>query len=56
MLMIGGELAQSRVGLSASVSSMFQGVLLMMLLIVDSFIHYRLAWRAQAGKDLAQHA
>jgi len=56
ILMIGGELAQSRVGLPASVSSMFQGVLLMMLLMVDSFINYRLRWRPGAAKGLKRNA
>lgn len=56
MMMIGGELAQSRVGLPASVSSMFQGVLLMMLLTFDSLIQYRIRWRGRPSKELAKHA
>jgi len=56
IMMIGGELAQSRVGLPASVSSMFQGVLLMMLLTFDSLIQYRIKWRGRPSKELAKHA
>lgn len=42
MWMIGGELSQSRVGLPAAVSSMFQGVLLLMLLAFDALAKYRI--------------
>jgi general nucleoside transport system permease protein len=45
MLLIGGELAQSRMGLPSALSSMFQGVLLIALLACDVLIHYRLRWR-----------
>jgi general nucleoside transport system permease protein len=38
---IGGELAQSRVGLPSSVTGVFQGVLLLSLLGFDTLIHYR---------------
>jgi len=41
MWMIGGELSQSRVGLPAAVSSMFQGVLLLMLLGFDALSNTR---------------
>jgi len=39
---IGGELAQSRIGLPSAVSGVFQGVLLLSLLGFDTLIHYRL--------------
>ncbi len=48
---IGGQLAQSRVGLPASVSGVFQGMLLLALLGCDTLIHHRprlvgWSWRA----------
>ncbi len=48
---IGGELAQSRVGLPSSVSGVFQGILLLSLLGCDTLIHHRVrlvrwTWRA----------
>ncbi len=42
MFLIGGELAQSRVGLPAALAGVFQGVLLLSLLACDTLIHYRL--------------
>ncbi len=46
---IGGELAQSRLGLPSSLSGIFQGVLLVALLACDTLIHFRprlaLGWR-----------
>jgi len=42
--LIGGELAQSRVGLPAAVSGVFQGVLLLSLLACDTLVHHRLRW------------
>jgi len=44
MILIGGELAQSRVGLPSAVSGVFQGVLLLSLLACDTLIHYRPRW------------
>jgi general nucleoside transport system permease protein len=41
---IGGELAQSRMGLPKSLTLVFQGVLLFALLASDTFIHSRLRW------------
>jgi simple sugar transport system permease protein len=47
---IGGELAQSRLGLPAALTGVYQGLLLFFLLACDTFIHYRLRWRpAQAA-------
>jgi general nucleoside transport system permease protein len=41
---IGGELAQSRLGLPAAITGVFQGVLLLSLLACDTLIHYRPRW------------
>jgi simple sugar transport system permease protein len=43
---IGGELAQSRLGLPSALTGIYQGLLLFFLLACDAFIHYRLRWRA----------
>jgi simple sugar transport system permease protein len=45
MIVIGGELSQSRLGLPAAITNVFQGVLLLALLTADTFIHYRLRLR-----------
>jgi general nucleoside transport system permease protein len=42
MFLIGGELAQSRIGLPSAISNVFQGVLLVALLACDTLIHYRI--------------
>jgi len=48
MFYIGGELAQSRLGLPKSLTGVFQGLLLFTLLACDTLIHFRLRWvRAQ---------
>lgn len=44
MFVIGGELAQSRVGLPSALSGVFQGVLLLALLGCDTLIQYRPRW------------
>lgn len=44
MFYIGGELAQSRLGLPKSLSSVFQGLLLFTLLACDTLVNYRLRW------------
>jgi len=44
MFLIGGELAQSRVGLPSALAGVFQGVLLLSLLGCDTLIHYRPRW------------
>jgi simple sugar transport system permease protein len=41
MFYIGGELAQSRLGLPKSITGVFQGLLLFTLLASDTLIHYR---------------
>ncbi len=48
MFYIGGELAQSRLGLPKSITGVFQGLLLFMLLASDTLIHYRVRWRNKA--------
>jgi simple sugar transport system permease protein len=44
MFYIGGELAQSRMGLPKSLTLVFQGVLLFALLASDTLIHSRIRW------------
>jgi ABC-type uncharacterized transport system permease subunit len=41
---VGGELAQSRLGLPSSLTGVYQGLLLFFLLACDTFISYRLRW------------
>jgi simple sugar transport system permease protein len=45
---IGGELAQTRLGLPAALTGVYQGLLLFFLLVCDTFIAYRLQWRRPA--------
>jgi simple sugar transport system permease protein len=42
---IGGELAQSRLGLPKALTGVFQGLLLFSLLACDTLIHWRIRWR-----------
>lgn len=52
MFYIGGELAQSRLGLPKSLTGVFQGLLLFTLLACDTLVNYRLRWvrpAVQAG-------
>ncbi|MCK6425623.1 MAG: ABC transporter permease [Burkholderiaceae bacterium] len=44
MFYIGGELAQSRLGLPKSLTGVFQGLLLFSLLACDTLIAYRIRW------------
>ena len=46
MFYIGGELAQSRLGLPKSLTGVFQGLLLFTLLACDTLIAYRVRWRS----------
>jgi general nucleoside transport system permease protein len=48
MFLIGGELAQSRIGLPSALALVFQGVLLFSLLAFDTLIHNKLQWRGKA--------
>jgi general nucleoside transport system permease protein len=50
MFYIGGELAQSRLGLPKSVTGVFQGLLLFCLLACDTLIHFRLRRSGAAGR------
>jgi general nucleoside transport system permease protein len=45
MFYIGGELAQSRMGLPKSITGVFQGLLLFALLACDTLIAYRIVWK-----------
>jgi general nucleoside transport system permease protein len=49
MFYIGGELAQSRLGLPKSLTGVFQGLLLFTLLACDTLMVYRIRWRAAAA-------
>ena len=53
MFYIGGELAQSRLGLPRSLTGVFQGLLLFTLLACDTLMHYRVRWR-NAVKEALQ--
>jgi len=44
MFYIGGEMAQSRLGLTKSLTGVFQGLLLFALLACDTLVNYRLKW------------
>ena len=45
MFYIGGELAQTRMGLPKSLTGVFQGLLLFSLLACDTLVHHRIRWR-----------
>lgn len=47
MFYLGGELAQSRMGLPKSLTGVFQGLLLFCLLACDTLTQYRLVWQRQ---------
>ena len=49
MFYIGGELAQSRLGLPKSITGVFQGLLLFTLLACDTLMAYRIRWAAAPG-------
>jgi simple sugar transport system permease protein len=53
MFLIGGELAQSRVGMPAALTGVFQGVLLLALLACDTLIQFRVRW---VGRDVVRQA
>jgi simple sugar transport system permease protein len=56
MFYIGGELAQSRLGLPKSLTGVFQGLLLFTLLGCDTLIAYRLRWGRRATRTAAPPA
>ena len=49
MFYIGGELAQSRMGLPRSITGVFQGLLLFCLLACDTLVTYRLRWTGKGA-------
>jgi ABC-type uncharacterized transport system permease subunit len=49
MFYIGGELAQSRIGLPKSLTGVFQGLLLFALLACDTLLQYRVRRPARRG-------
>jgi simple sugar transport system permease protein len=51
MFYIGGELAQSRLGLPRSLTGVFQGLLLFALLACDTLINYRVRWARTEGRQ-----
>jgi simple sugar transport system permease protein len=53
MFYIGGELAQSRLGLPKSLTGVFQGLLLFTLLACDTLIAYRVSVRRKQGSAKA---
>ncbi|MBP9060953.1 MAG: ABC transporter permease [Rhodoferax sp.] len=55
MFYIGGELAQSRLGLPKSLTGVFQGLLLFTLLGCDTLVNYRLRWIAAQPAAGATH-
>ncbi|QIL81212.1 ABC transporter permease [Diaphorobacter sp. HDW4A] len=50
MFYIGGELAQSRLGLPKSLTGVFQGLLLFTLLACDTLVAYRVRWVSSGTK------
>ncbi|MSQ50756.1 MAG: ABC transporter permease [Betaproteobacteria bacterium] len=52
MFYIGGELAQSRLGLPKSLTGVFQGLLLFCLLACDTLVNYRLIFNSRPGSKL----
>ncbi len=47
MFYIGGEMAQSRLGLTKSLTGVFQGLLLFSLLVCDTLVNYRLKFQGR---------
>ncbi len=56
MFFIGGELAQSRLGLPKSLSGVFQGLLLFTLLACDTLIGYRIRWKSAVPTSSSEGA
>ncbi|WP_395669502.1 ABC transporter permease [Rhodoferax sp.] len=56
MFYIGGELAQSRLGLPKSITGVFQGLLLFSLLACDTLVNYRFKWTRAQPKVAAGNA
>ena len=55
MFYIGGELAQSRLGLPRSLTGVFQGLLLFCLLACDTLMHYRVRWAFSGLRTQRSH-
>jgi ABC-type uncharacterized transport system permease subunit len=55
MFYIGGELAQSRLGLPKAITGVFQGLLLFALLGSDTLISHRLRWTKVIVAPVASH-
>jgi simple sugar transport system permease protein len=49
MFYIGGELAQSRLGMPRSLTGVFQGLLLFSLLACDTLMMYKLSWKSTSS-------
>jgi len=56
MFYIGGEMAQSRLGLPKSLTGVFQGLLLFTLLGCDTLVNYRLRWIHSPARSHAHGA
>jgi simple sugar transport system permease protein len=56
MFYIGGELAQSRMGLPKSITGVFQGLLLFTLLACDTLMQYRVRWVSRAAQPNSAEA
>jgi len=56
MFYIGGELAQSRLGLPRSLTGVFQGLLLFTLLACDTLMQYRVRWVPSVTKPISEGA
>jgi general nucleoside transport system permease protein len=56
MFYIGGELAQSRLGLPKSITGVFQGLLLFSLLACDTLVNFKLRWASSTGPAQKGHA
>ena len=54
MMLIGGELGQSRLGLPNALTGVFQGLLLVLLLACDTLIHYRVRFRSSRSSRAAR--
>ena len=49
MIYLGGEVAQARLGLPVAIVGVFQGLLLLCLLVFDALVRYRLRWATRAS-------
>ena len=54
MFYIGGELAQSRLGMPRSLTGVFQGLLLFSLLACDTLMIYKLSWKPTSNSPPSQ--